>query len=190
MFGDTPMIFAPGGVDDGSATPSDHGLISWAFDPSGVTGATQHNNGTILLVKVGIARAATANALCFHVAGGAVLPIAGQNEVGLYDSTGSLLAVANVDAVIVSTGGKIVAIPGTVLAAGRYWVAMVFNCTSATPFVGNGAHITAAQSLINMGLVAAECRYALHGTGTTLPASIDPELNTPHDAAVWAAIGS
>lgn len=190
MFGDVPVIYAPGVVSSsGVMAPSDHNLIAWSFDPSGAIGVYQPNSGIILLIKVRIPVATTVGKIYFHVAGAATGPITGQNEVGLYDTLGSRLAAANVDSDITSAGVKGVTIPGTPLTTGYCWIAMVFNCTVATPFIAQAASITSASSLVNVGLSAAVYRYARNGTGTVLPASITPGSNVAHDTALWAAVG-
>lgn len=190
MFGDVPRTYSTGGSgNSGIITPAEHNLIAWAFDPAAATGVYQPNSGVILLSRVQIVVATTVGKLYWHVAGGGTGPVAGQNEVGLYSSVGTKLASANIDSALTTGGVKATTITDQPVAAGFYWVGHVFNCSTATPFLAQGAAITSADTLINVGLSAATYRFARNGTGTALPASITPGSNVAQDHALWVAVG-
>lgn len=177
-------------IQTGQVQPQDHGLISWSSDPTAQNTSTVLTAGTVYLTKVYVRNRDTVSNIYWWVGSAGVTATAGQNEVGLYSSTGTRVVSANVDASITSTGLKTTAVTPTVLAAGWYWVAMVFNAATPPGLVrGNaGAGITTAQ---NIGLTASFLRYATNATAqTTLPTPITPASNAATAfAGPWVAIG-
>lgn len=179
------------GNTQGSVTPANHNLAAWAYDPSLCTNSSIVTNGTVYLIKMHIAAAVAVTKVYWHVAVVGATATAGQNHVGLYDSTGSKLTSTGVDADITSTGLKTTTISSQSLTAGSfYWVAMVFNATTA-PTLARMSGLAGVGSLINVGLPAASYRFATNGTGqTTLPASVTPASAAQAPFPLWAAVGA
>lgn len=172
-----------------SDQPQDHALISWTFDPEQVQSGTLLTGGTVYLSKVYVRNRATLANVYWWVTTAGATPTAGQNEVGLYDSTGARVASANVDADISSTGLKTTAMSAT-LTPGWYWVGMVFNA-STVPTIGRGTSTTGVGTASNVGLATASLRFATNATAqTSLPATVTPASNVAAGfAGPWAAIG-
>lgn len=176
-------------IQTGTAMPQDHGLISWSSDPTLQNTSTVLTAGTIYLTKLYVRNRATLANIYWWVGSAAVTATAGQNEVGLYDSTGARVVAVNVDAAITSTGLKTTAASAT-LTPGWYWAAGVFNAGTLPGLTrGNGgAGITTAM---NIGLTASFLRYATNATSqTSLPSSITPASNAATAfAGPWFAVG-
>jgi hypothetical protein len=176
----------------GVAQPGDHGLVAWAYDPGLCTNSSAAVSGTVYLTKLHVSRNVTVDTLYWWVGVAAVTPTAGQSEVGLYTSDGTLLDSTNVDGVITSTGLKATAITPQDLEAGEfYWVAMVFNAATP-PSLARMAGLSGLGAAVNVGLAAEEYRFAIAATAqTVLPATITPGSNaTPAFGGPWAAIGA
>jgi hypothetical protein len=176
----------------GEDTPAAHGIAAWCYDPALAVNSTQLTAGTLYLVRVNIAAAVNVTKLYWWVGNQGSSPVSGQNEVGLYDSNGTLLAAANVDAAISTAGLKTTTIASQALAAGAfYWVGLVFNA-SVPPTLTRGSGWTGVGAAANLGLTAATSRFATNGASrTALPASITPGANVGTDfAGPWAAVGA
>lgn len=176
----------------GQSFPAAHGAAAWVYDPALAVNSTLLTSGTLYLVRVNIAAAVNATRLYWWAGNSGSGAVAGQNEVGLYDSTGARLAAANVDADVSSAGLKSTVIPSTPLAAGAwYWVALLFNA-SVPPTLTRASGWTGVEAAANLGLAAGAYRFAINGTGrTALPASIVPASNAGTDfAGPWVAVGA
>ncbi|MGA5670093.1 hypothetical protein ACPCTG_32005 [Streptomyces pseudogriseolus] len=175
----------------GEHLPASHGIAAWAYDPALAVNSTELSNGVLYLVRVNIAAAVTVTRLYWWVGNQGSSPTAGRNEVGLYASSGALLASANVDSAVTSAGLKTTVIPGQALSAGAfYWVGLVFNA-SVPPTLTRASGWTGVGQAANLGLTAATYRFAVNGSGrTALPALITPASNTTPDfAGPWVAVG-
>lgn len=171
--------------------PGIHGIASWCYSPALAVNSTQVTGGTVYLTRIDIAADVTVSTLYWWVGNVGASPSAGQNEVGLYDSGGSLLAAANVDSDISSSSLKETSIASQALSAGTfYWVGMVFNA-SATPTLTRGSGWTGVGGATTIGQDPAEYAFATAGTGqTALPSSITPASNAAASfAGPWAAVG-
>jgi hypothetical protein len=180
----------PSGAD-GTDTPAVHGAAAWCYDPALAVNSTQLTGGTLYLTRVDIAAAINVTKLYWWVANTGSSAVTNQNWAGLYNSSGTLLASANVDTSFSSATLKATPIPATALSAGSfYWVAMLFNA-SVTPTLTRGSGWTGVDTAANMGLAVAAYRFAKNGTGrTALPASITPASNIGTDfAGPWVAVG-
>ncbi|MFE6126713.1 hypothetical protein ACFQ6Q_00350 [Streptomyces sp. NPDC056437] len=172
--------------------PAAHGVAAWCYDPALAVNTTEVAGGTLYLSRVNVAADVAASKIYWWVGNSGSSPVSGQCQVGLYDSSGTLLASANVDAAISSPGLKTTAITPQALTAGAfYWVGMVFNA-SVRPALTRGSGWTGVNAAANMGLTAATSRFATNGTGrTALPASITPGSNVGTDfAGPWVAVGA
>jgi len=176
----------------GADSPAAHGVAAWCYDPALAVNSTQLTAGTLYLVRVNIAAAVTATKIYWWVANTGSGATTNQNLVGLYDSSGTLLASANVDAAFSTATLKTTTITSTALSAGSfYWVALLFNA-SVTPTLTRASGWTGVDTAANLGLSAAAYRFAKNGTGrTTLPSSITPGSNVGSDiAGPWVAVGA
>lgn len=176
----------------GEDRPAGHGVAAWCYDPALAVNSTQVIAGNLYLVRVNIAAAVTVTKIYWWVANTGSGATTNQNLVGLYDSAGTLLASANVDASFSSATLKTTTIAATALSAGAfYWVGMLFNA-SVTPTLTRASGWSGVDTAANLGLTAATYRFAKNGTGrTALPSPLTPGSNTGTDfAGPWAAVGA
>lgn len=168
--------------------PADHGLIAWASDPSVVTSSFATTNGSLYLASVYIRSSVTVAKCWFMNNAGATGVTAGQNFIGLYGPTGTLLSSAGIDTQIAAGGPSGVSLGAQqAVAAGHYWVGLLVNATGA-PTVARMGGVSASGN--NVNLSGASLRWAVNGTGlTALPGSITPASNSTTGAlAIWAAV--
>jgi hypothetical protein len=106
----------------------------------------------------------------------------GQNFMGLYSSSGTLIGTtADQTTNFSSTGIKVAALiggPYTITGGSNtfVWVAFVANGTTLPKPIGSGIGVV---GLANLGLTAATYRGAYNGTASTaLPSSITPSSNS------------
>jgi hypothetical protein len=167
---------------------ADHGLRAWTFDPRfcGATAAVAVG-GTLFLSGMFITESFTATTLYWGVSVAPSGQTAGQNFVGLYDSTGTLLTSFGVDSDTATTGLKTAAI-SVALTPGTYWAAFLFNASTTAPQLPRAAGAGGTPTLINVGLSGASQLYASNGTGrTAMPSTITMSSNVAA-TGYWAAI--
>lgn len=168
----------------GMFLPQDHGFETWNLDPGFPSSSVIAVNTRIYLVKLLIRRNVAVDTIWWSVATAGNTPTAGQNEVGLYSSAGTLLTATNVDAAISSSGAKSTAITAQNLLAGTFvWVGFVFNAGTCPTLVRGSSF----ESAPNINLAAATLRAAVNGTGTVLPASIVPASNSTNNCLTFFA---
>lgn len=171
----------------GVVLPISHGLTAWTYDPVSVLSGKLGVAGTLYLAAMYVPTATTITKLVWGNNTVGVAPVAAQNFIGLYDSTGNRLASINVDARVTTTGTFIETIPSTSLQPGMYWMAYLFNA-GTMPAIYRANDLNATLGSINEG--AAMLRFATNGTGlTTLPATITPASNSIAQFTYWGAIG-
>ncbi|MEW2402114.1 hypothetical protein [Streptomyces sp. NPDC046862] len=176
----------------GMDTPAIHGSAAWCYDPALAVNSTQLTAGTLYLTRVDIAANITVTKLYWWVASTGSGATTNQNWAGLYNSSGTLLASANVDASFSSATLKPTTISATALSAGQfYWVGLLFNA-SVTPTLTRASGWTGVDTAANLGLSASAYRFAKNGTGrTSLPSPLTPASNTGSDiAGPWVAVGA
>lgn len=168
----------------------DHGYLAWTFPPITAAGATAlATAGVLYLSKVYVRNGFTASNVTFDVGAAGGTLTAGQNFVGLYNSSGSRVALTADMTTVFSTANTLNTVAFTApaaLTAGFYWVAALFNGTTGpTLFRGNG---TTSRTL-NAGLTAATSTAGTILTGqTSLPASFTPSSITPSFPNYWFAL--
>jgi hypothetical protein len=161
--------------------PSDQGLIAWNYDPSGAGTTwvpTSTTNGYLFLTAMILRQSATLTNIVYGLSGAQTSGLtSGENLIGLYNSSGTLLTQTADQTTIWSTTAdqKVNTVPWatqqTNLAAGRYYIAFLYNGVAtgaALNFKASGAGTTA-----NAGQTGANLRYGvITGTATSLPGSI------------------
>lgn len=177
-------------VNDPSPTPAKHNLITWTQDPRTLRSSGDTiTGGVVYLAKVDIANRSTvvSNILVGVITAGATLT-SGQNFVGLYNSSGTLLATsADQTTAWGTTGLKTAAITPQTLAVGSYYVAILSNGTTKPVFATGAGH--GQDSITNAGLTTATSAFLTSGTGlTALPASITLSSGSPNSGSRWAAL--
>jgi hypothetical protein len=176
-------------VNDATFTPADHGLAAWTHDPATLRSASNATvSGTVYLCKVKIVNRSTlvSNVIVGIEAAGSGLT-AGQCFVGLYNSSGTRLALsADQAANWTSTGLKTIALTAAqTLAVGSYYVAILAVGTTPPQFaMGAGGATT-----VSAGLSTGAARFLTGPTAqTSLPASITLASQTVTSGARWAAL--
>lgn len=182
---DDALIIQSGAVNPG-ATPEDHTIMAWAFDPCGADDATGVlTAGVVYLAAVHLRSPQTVTKVGVLVETAGASLTAGQNHLGLYDSAGTRLSTGSADTIFTNTGYQTVTLGASqALGAGKFYVAMLANGTTP-PALGRG--YGSAQAA-NAGLTVGTARFATNSTGqTTLPASLTLSGNT-FAAPIWACL--
>jgi hypothetical protein len=164
----------PGNYD----TPQDHGgCHAWSLDPAAAVNSSLLTNGTIYLARVRIQNNVVgATKLWYQVATVATTPTAGQNWIGLYDSSGNRLAQVGIDSGLGSTGPTSATIPTTNLAPGYYYIAFLCNAATAVTLARAGG-LSASGNSFNQ--TNSNLRWAVNGTlQTTLPSTLTLSSNS------------
>ncbi|MFF0736884.1 glycosyl hydrolase family 28-related protein [Streptomyces chartreusis] len=176
-------------VNDATFTPADHGLVAWTHDPATLRSASNATtSGTVYLCKVKVVNRSTlvSNVIVGIEAAGVTLT-SGQCFVGLYNSSGTRLAVsADQSGNWTSTGLKTIALTAAqTLAVGSYYVAILAVGTTPPQFAMGAGGATTASA----GLTASTARFLTGPTGqTSLPSSITLSSQTVTSGARWAAL--
>jgi hypothetical protein len=170
---------------------SDHGLISWAFDPSVCAtgaGTALATAGTVYTVKLHLPVSVPVTSILVYLKAGGNTLTSGQNFAALYQGIGGALLGVTADQTANWGSGTVVktmAISGGPVtpAAGDLFAAFWFNGTGGPTFAQ-----AAAISVINAGLAAASSRYGTANASVTTTAP--PTLGTisASSLALWAAI--
>jgi hypothetical protein len=175
----------------GLPRPAGQGLIAWTLDPAIISAGKVGIAGTLYLAALYVPKTCAPTKLFWGIGTGGASPVAGQNFVGLYNATGTLLTSVNVDA-SVTAGNTLVTTtiaPGPI-PPGMYWAAFLFNCPTTMPAIWRGGDSN--PSIFNAGVAGtpATMRFATNGTlRTSLPASITPSSNASAQFSYWAALG-
>ena len=169
-------------------TPSDHGLTAWSFDPAccSTTGTTL-SAGFIYLLEVVLRKAATISKVNAVIGAAGSGLTSGQCLAGLYDSSGNRVAItADMSTTWASTGSKAMPLTSSYsAAAGRYYVALLFNGTTSPTFAC-GSTLGANFTPGNANLGAGSYRFCRSASGqTSLPTSVTLSGYTPDANNVW-----
>lgn len=178
-------------ANTGGNSPAAHGISAWSYDPVGAVNSSIPTLGTVYLTKIVNPPADTITKIYWHVNVVGVTATAGQNFVGLYDSSGTRLATTGVDADVTATAGlRTTTISGQLLTPGAfYWVGMVFNAATG-PTLARAVSGSPGVLSAHVGLTAATYRFATSSTSqTSLPTSITPSSNAAANFQLWVAVG-
>jgi hypothetical protein len=167
--------------------PSDISYMAWSFDPLMADAATAPTLGDIQLVRMVLRSPQTISNIVVSVGTAGTTLTAGQNFAGLYNASGTRVALtADQTTPWGSTGVKTMALTAPyVAAAGHYYVAFVTNGIAPPMF---GAKTNLGATLINGASPANSYRFATNGTGTALPATLTLASNVAADEALWVAL--
>lgn len=169
--------------------PEDYGLVSWAYPVMQCSGSAVPTSGTVRMVRLpALAVTTTFTSACCHIATAPTTPTAGQNFMGLYDSTGTRVAVtADATTPFTTTGDKIVAFTAPYVAApGTYYLAILANAATPPAFSLCASHSASAANF-NTGVATAQFTNG-PAAQTTLPASITMASRTTSLNCTWAGV--
>ena len=181
-----PYISGSSELEDGVPDvwfPIDHNLISWTSDPLTATGTyTLATAGTVYLVAIKT-NATTISNVVYNVTTAGSTLTASQCFVGVYQNGALLGTSATTSTVWASTGLKTTALASPVaVQAGYVYVAFFFNGTTGPTFSAG------STTLANVGLTAAQSRFATGATGATTALPGAPGTLTALAASPWVAL--
>lgn len=168
--------------------PSDHGFITWAYDPvAAAAGTIVGSGGTLYVIKLKLPSTALITNIVMEVSTAGATLTSGQNFAALYSSAKALLGVTVDQTTPWSTTGlktMALASPQTVPAGTVY--ACFWSVGSTLPTFTRATALNAAQP--NAGLSAANARYSTADSSltTTAPSTIGTQTAT--SASYWAAL--
>lgn len=169
--------------------PADFGLIGWAFDFSLANQNFSLTSGQVRLIQIKLRAAITITNLCVGGTTAASAATVGQNFVGLYGPTGTLLAQsADATTAFGTTGGKTIPLAAPYSAtAGVYYVAILYVGTGTAMSCWAGSN--QSPSPVNFGLTLSAPRYlAGPSAQTSLPSSITFGSQAFGANSIWAAV--
>lgn len=185
------LQYPTSGYNNPTFRATDHGLISWTTDTVTAAATSITQAGTPIYTKIKITERLTlvTNILVVITTAGATLT-ANQNFAGIYDSSGTRLAVTgDQSAVWNSTGVKTMALTAPVtLAPGYYYIALLTNGTTQPTFLAAGATAQGAGISANLTTATARALSAPAGGVTTLPASVTLGSQVLTGAVRWAGL--
>lgn len=159
-------------------TPEEQNLLAWTGDPNDAGHVTAQSSagvaGRVTLVRIRFRRATLVSNIWLGLSGVDAGASLANCYIGLYDSTGTLVAVSADISASLSSGAtaKPLAMVTPYLAKpGYYYIALLLNGTWTTNSFTLKA--TGGGVSVNAGLSAGNLRYSNLLTGqTTLPASV------------------
>lgn len=164
--------------------------IATTYDPALAAAATVLTSGTVTMVRLDLAAPATINSLVTCVVNAGVTLTAGQNFAGLYDATGTRVAVtSDQSAAWLTTGEKVMALTAPYAAvAGTYYAAYLSNGTTP-PGLIRTVSSGSVTAFINRGQSVGVARFTTSSVGqTTLPASVTMGARTTIPTAFFAGL--
>lgn len=171
----------------GISHPREHGLAGWTYPPESVSAGSAGVAGTLYLAKVPLPRPLTLTKMGWGISAAGVSPVAGQNWIVLYDSTGVKLAAVAVDGRVTTVGAWAETIINTPAITDFYYFGFLFNAATM-PAIFRAGFVSA--SLVNINLPNSSLRFATNGTGlTTPPAVITPSSSVASQNSYFGAIG-
>jgi hypothetical protein len=170
---------------------SDYGLASMAYDPTIATNQSALISGSVFMTKLMIRSNVTVNRLWYNVSVAGTSLTAGQNFIGLYDSSGNRIAVsADLSSDWTATGLKSTSFTAPVdLIPGAYYGAILCNATTPITVARGSGQST---NMMNVNLTSSTARFTQGGTGwasvTSLPASGTLGNRSLSGIPIWMAL--
>lgn len=174
-----------------SGIPGHQNLIGWTYDPAlATTSTTLANAGAVFLNKIYAAQTGTVSKIAYFLSGSAPTVLS-NTFVGLYDSSGALLAQsADLSADWMgATGKKLTSLTAGVSVTGGqpYYAAFLYGAATTHPTLIRGT----SGSVVNIGLAAGTFRYMRSGAGlTALPSSITLASATETADSFWFGVSA
>jgi hypothetical protein len=174
-------------------TPSAHSLIEWNYDPLQTTqsasAAATLTSGTVHLAKLVAQTGGTITTISVNVITAGASLTSGQCFAGIYNSSGTRLAVTADQSAVWNTADiyQMSLTSSTAITAGQtYYVALLAVGTTPPKFAQGPSSAKAA----NVGLTGASLRFATNGTSqTSLPSTRTMSSNTATSAVTfWCAL--
>lgn len=192
-----PTVGASGKWADGAHVhprydwqPADHGVISWAFDPSVISSSTTPtSNGLVEVVRLHIPVAVTITNIILLVSTGGTGLVSGQCIAGLYQGGSLLGSTVDQSTSWASTGLKTMAISGgaVAVAAGDVYIAFYANQSGGTlPAFGRSSN--PGSTVVNLGLAAAYSRYGTADASRTTTLAGTLGTISAVNVSWWAAV--
>jgi hypothetical protein len=161
----------------GDVLPTDVGLLEWNCDPATAAGSTVDNPAQqVGVMRIQVRAPMVITNIQLHLTQAATVLTANQSFVGLFNSAGTLLSASAAGAIDAALAGALgpltqaLATPQPV-GAGFYWAAvLVASSTVKARF----AVVPNSALNANVGLPAAQSRWAAAGTGATALATFTP----------------
>lgn len=163
----------------------DHGLVTWAFDPSAVNASTNIGSGVLYMIRMHVPVAATITNLILYLTSAGSGLTAGQSFAALYDSALALRGqTADQSTNWTSTQLKSMPLTSPVaVTPGDYYLGF-YSVGTTRPNFSRGND----SSLSNIGLSGGSARYATSSTGlTTAPPSTAGALSAINPS-LWGAM--
>lgn len=185
------LVYPTSDYNNPAFRASDHGLISWTTDTVIAAATSITQAGTPIYTKIKLTERVNTitNILVAITTAGATLT-ANQNFAGLYDSSGTRLAVTgDQSGTWNSTGLKIMPLTAPItLGPGYYYVALLTNGTTQPTFMAAGATAQGAGINANLTTATARALSAPAGGSTSLPASVTLGSQVLTGAIRWAGL--
>ncbi len=170
--------------------PQFHGIKGWTYDPGTLnSNGRTFSAGILALVAVPIPVTATITSVNTYVIVGGATLTAGQNLVGLYSSSGTLLTGSpDQTTAWASAGPNVIALTTPQSVTGGpsvfVWVGFLFNGTTGPQIICNGGSTASA----NIGLSAANTRFGHYGTAQTALPTITPASIVQDGNNFWVGL--
>jgi hypothetical protein len=175
----------------GAGTPvwnaTDQNLLGWSYDPVIPTGSSAPTSGTIQYIRVKASASGNVANLLLNVSTGGSGLTSGQNLVGLYDATGTQLAVSGDQTTAWGTNGlKTASISATAVVAGTVYYIGLLSVGTTPPSISRNI---LSSVVPNIGFASAPFRFNNGAASqTTLPASFTPSGTTASGNTFWVGM--
>jgi hypothetical protein len=177
--------------------PSDHGFITWSFDPQ-QCGTTRNLSvgaaaGTLQLVRLKVPAASTITNIYLWLTVTGTTLTAGQNFVALYNSAGTLLRQSVDQASNWGSGAGLITMALSspiAVAAGDYYVGLWWNGASGPTVISGETNASGLGAFANVNLSAPNFRFATTndtGLTTTAPGTFGTQT-AMQLATYWLAL--
>jgi len=172
-------------------TAADRGAVGWSGNPAMFANAAALPLGVLAMTRISVPVASTINSVSLSMVTAGATLTAGQNLVGIYDATGSLLGQTADQASnwVGTTGLKTMALTSPIsVSPGNYFIGALANGTTG-PSMLRSLSSANMGSTVNFGLTTTNAYWANSGSSlTALPASVSMSARTLSTVAWWAAL--